>query len=179
METKTIKNYFTDTIANLVLVSSKNKTTRRDLADVLRILSQSSVHDVLFPNSSSKKLDKKLDKKRVESFIKFYKKGNTGNTNHLFLLKTKEGVVGGVDLQIVDANNASLGFWQDSNQKGFMTNAVNEIMSVALKKKLEVLDAYVDLDNDKAINLLNRSGFSYKGIVKGKTRKLKKFMIVL
>ena len=109
------------------------------------------------------------------------KSGNKSqdNTQFLYLLKEGKSIVAGLDMQIIDNETASIGFWQDVNKSGYMTNSVLRLIEDARIRGLKVIDAYVDLDNLRAMNVLKRTGFSYKGVVEGKTRPLKKFVLFL
>lgn len=170
-----IKNHFTGTAAELVQVTSESEFSKTDHENLITIFNQSKTYK-MFKRSLK---GKPFGETNAQSFLEFYKKGFVTRTQYLFLLRDNNEIVAGIDLQVVDPNTATIGFWQDANKSGYITNAVIEVLKIAKEKKFKKIDAYVDLDNEKAIKVLIRTKFTYKGIVEGKTRKLKKFELDL
>lgn len=170
-----IRNFHTGKIAQLILITAKTRFPQKDIESTVHIFNQPEAYK-MFERSLK---GKPFGETNAQSFLEFYKKGFVTRTQYLFLLRDNNEIVAGIDLQVVDPNTATIGFWQDANKSGYITNAVIEVLKIAKEKKFKKIDAYVDLDNEKAIKVLIRTKFTYKGIVEGKTRKLKKFELDL
>ncbi|MFC1710076.1 GNAT family N-acetyltransferase [Patescibacteria group bacterium] len=176
MKETIVKNYITGIIAVLIPVDDNTRLSKKELISIVTIFNQPEVGKVLTRNSDSGK----FGINNAKSLIENYRKGYVNKTNYLYLLKKDGNIIAGADLQVSNKNKVTTGFWQDVNESGYMTNTIRKLIDITRKKGFKTLYSYVELDNKKAMALLKRVGFSYKGIVKGKTKKrLREYKLVI
>lgn len=131
--------------------------TEEDIKKIVEICNQPSVYANLF----SKMCDgKPYSEENAKWFINFVKEGWAKQTNFVFIIRKLDSeIIGAIDIKSANLDRAEIGYWADENYSGFMTNTVNELLSVAKEVGFVKLFAGVLAGNDKSIKVLERSGF--------------------
>ncbi len=77
-----------------------------------------------------------------------------------FIIHDQFGIVGAIDSQSAELDNAEIGYWADANHPGNVTNAVLAMVNSALETGFVRFTAYVRPENLKSSRVLERAGFS-------------------
>ncbi|GKQ43222.1 ribosomal protein acetylating enzyme [Companilactobacillus sp. RD055328] len=89
-------------------------------------------------------------------------------TQELYSIKFENHIIGIVDLQRVDLNNASaeVGYWIDEvfEGQGIVSNLVANLDEKTTVDKLKII---VNRNNTRAINVAQRAGFEFAHLIKG------------
>jgi RimJ/RimL family protein N-acetyltransferase len=170
-----VRNYKTNKLATLVLVDIDFKLSEKQLSEIEKIFNQTGVKPIF----GQKLMAKRITKDFIEDFLNHYKSGFKENKLYLFLIIEGNIVVGGIDLQVVDDEAATVGFWQDNKVSGYMTNSLVAVCKIAHEYGFKILDGYVEKENHYATKVLVRAGFDYLGEVQGRTKVLQKYVFVL
>ncbi|MHB9020159.1 MAG: GNAT family N-acetyltransferase [Minisyncoccota bacterium] len=128
-----------------------------DVEKITKICSQKDAYDILFKNKLN---GKPYTEENAHSFINWIKEGWKNQTHFVFLIRKKDSeIVGAIDIKSPDLNRAEIGYWADEDYRGFMTNTVNELSSLAKEIGYIKLFAGVITKNHKSIAVLERAGF--------------------
>ena len=131
--------------------------TEEDIRKIVEICSRPNTYDILF----KKKFDgKPYTEENAKSFINFVKEGWEKQTHFVFIIRKSDSeIIGAIDIKSADLDRAEIGYWTDENYSGFMTNTVNELLSLAREGGFKKLFAGVLARNSKSAGVLERSGF--------------------
>lgn len=132
--------------------------TEGDIKKIAEICSQNSVYELLF----RRMLDgKPYTEKEAQGFVDWVKSGWSKQTHFVFFVRKSDSeIVGAIDIKSADLNRGEVGYWADENYKGFMTNTVNELISLAKEVGYIKLFAGVKSENSKSVGVLERAGFN-------------------
>lgn len=129
-----------------------------DIKKIVEICNRLNVYDILF----KKRLKgRPYTEEDARGFINnLVKEGWEKQTNFVFIIRKSDSeIIGAIDIKSADLDRAEIGYWADENYSGFMTNTVNELLSLAKEGGFKKLFAGVLARNDKSIEVLKRSGF--------------------
>ncbi|MCL5017315.1 MAG: GNAT family N-acetyltransferase [Patescibacteria group bacterium] len=128
-----------------------------DIKKITKICSQKNAYDILF----KKRLNgKPYTEEDARSFVKWIKGGWNDQTHFVFIVRKQDSeIIGAIDIKSRDLNRAEIGYWADENYRGFMTNAVVELCSLAKGVGYAKLFAGVLARNSRSIGVLERAGF--------------------
>ena len=131
--------------------------SEKDIKKIVEICNRPSTYDILFNKPFKGRAYTEADAKWFENFVK---EGWEKQTHFVFVIrKTDSEIIGVIDIKSTDFDRAEIGYWADENYSGFMTNTVNELLSLAKEGGYKKLFAGVLARNDKSIKVLERSGF--------------------
>lgn len=131
--------------------------SEEDIQKIVEICNRPNVYDVLFRSLFRGRPYTEDDAKW---FINFVREGWKNQTNFVFIVRKEDSeIIGAIDIKSANLDRAEIGYWADENYSGFMTNTVNEILSLAKDAGYLKLFAGVLARNDKSIKVLERSGF--------------------
>ncbi len=112
-------------------------------------------------------------------FIDSSKQEWHAGTRSSFLIRNESNkIVGTIGIKLPEEYTAEVGYWSDTQgPKGYMTNALNSLVSLVRKIGFNELYAVVMPENTASQNLLVRAGFVEQGLhVKQDGRELIKFI---
>ncbi len=131
--------------------------SEKDIISIQETCSQKEIYNILFKLRFH---DKPYTLEDANLFVKYVQEGWKNSTHFVFLIRNTENkIVGAIDIKSPDLDRAEVGYWADVNSRGFMTNALTEICSIAKKAKYKKLFAEVRPDNYKSAAVLQRVGF--------------------
>ncbi|MDD4803929.1 MAG: GNAT family N-acetyltransferase [Candidatus Pacebacteria bacterium] len=132
-----------------------------DILKITKICNQENTYNLLFKERLNGKPYTEDDAK---GFIKWLKDGWRNQSFFVFFIRDEnEKIIGAIDIKSADLNRAEIGYWADENYRGFMTNTVEEILSLAKERGFLKIFAGVRSDNSKSIGVLERSGLKRVG----------------
>ena len=129
----------------------------KDIEKIVEICTRPGTYDFLFSKIFKGRAYTEADAKW---FLNFVKEGWENQTNFVFIIRKSDSeIIGVIDIKSANLDRAEIGYWADENYSGFMTNTVNELLSLAKEGGFKKLFAGVLARNDKSIKVLERSGF--------------------
>ena len=131
--------------------------SEKDIDKIAKICSQKNIYDMLF----AKRLEgRPYTDKEAQGFIDWLKDGWKNQMYFVFIVRKSDGeIIGAIDIKSADLERAEVGYWADENYRGFMTNTVKQLCSLAKGVGFVKLFAGVRFDNGKSIGVLERAGF--------------------
>ena len=130
---------------------------KEDIEKIVEICNRPGTYDFLFSKIFKGRAYTEADAKW---FLNFVKEGWENQTNFVFIIRKSDSeIIGVIDIKSANLDRAEIGYWADENYSGFMTNTVNELLSLAKEGGFKKLFAGVLARNDKSIKVLERSGF--------------------
>lgn len=139
----------------------------------MRIINQKEVYKLF-----GKRLNgRKFKKDRVIAYLTWSQKGTSSGANITYFIRDRgNNIVGSIDLQRVNEDTATVGFWADKWCPGFITNSLHMIISVAKSLGYTQLDGYPEKGNFKSERVLKRCGFELVGDIKRSDKVLLKYI---
>jgi len=131
--------------------------SEEDIRKITEICCRPNTYDILFKNRFA---GKPYSEENARSFVNFIKSGWENQTHFVFIIRKLDSeIIGAIDIKSANLDRAEIGYWTDENYSGFMTNTVNELLSLAKEGGFKKLFAGVLARNNKSIAVLERSGF--------------------
>lgn len=104
---------------------------------------------------------KPYTEKEAQGFVDWVKEGWNKQTHFVFFVRKNDSeIVGAIDIKKADLTRSEVGYWADENYRGFMTNTINELISIAREVGYKKLFAEVKIENSKSVGVLERVGFN-------------------
>jgi len=158
MESFELRNYITSEKASLEPLLDLKQITKENVLEIKQIFNSESVFKMF--NRSRK--GKKFETSDVMKYLNWSVAQTLNGKNISYFVRDGHNVIcGGLDLQKVNENTVTIGYWADGNKPGFITNAVNLLLDVAKNIGYVSIDAYPEKENIKSIRVLERTGFDF------------------
>lgn len=150
-------NRFPDGSAHLDSLS-RSKLSPEDIQDIVRICNQREVKYWLFRQLLD---DKPYTSDTADHWIdKIARDGWRLNSNFVYLIKNNESrVVGAINIKTKDLDDAEIGYWADSNERGYMTNAAMALIEQAKLAGYTKIYALIEKGNSRSYRVVSRLGF--------------------
>ena len=159
LESIKVRNHLSKEVGVLVPLLNEKIISNEDILQLKNIFNSHDVYDKLFRRTLK---NKTFSLENVKRFIKWSVAQTQSGNNITYIIRDKNDTVcGGIDLQKVDFETVTIGYWADPKTPGFITNSVKEIIKVAKEIGYKNIDAYPEEGNEKSIKVLNRLGFNY------------------
>ncbi len=131
--------------------------SEEDIRKITEICSRPNTYDILFKKRFN---GKPYTEENARSFVNFVKSGWENQSHFVFIIRKSDSeIIGAIDVKSADLDRAEIGYWTDENYSGFMTNTVNELLSLAKEGGFKKLFAGVLARNSKSVGVLERYGF--------------------
>jgi RimJ/RimL family protein N-acetyltransferase len=154
-----VRNFLSQKVGVLVPLLDEELISDKDVQQIKNIFNSHDVYDRLFKRTLK---NRAFTLENVKRYIKWSVTQTLNKNNITYIIRDKNTIVcGGIDLQKVDSETATIGYWADPKTPGFITNAVKEIIKVAKEIGYKNIDAYPEEGNEKSIKVLNRLDFKY------------------
>ncbi|MFA7252239.1 MAG: GNAT family N-acetyltransferase [Candidatus Paceibacterota bacterium] len=128
-----------------------------DIKKIVEICNRPNTYDILFKKMCA---GKPYTEENAKAFTNYAKGGWEKQTNFVFIIRKADSeIIGAIDIKSPNTERAEIGYWSDENYSGFMTNTVNELLSLAKEGGFKKLFAGVLARNSKSVGVLERSGF--------------------
>jgi RimJ/RimL family protein N-acetyltransferase len=135
--------------------------TETDINKITKICNQKDTYELLFKNRLN---GRPYTQKDAQDFIDWLKKGWKDQTHFVFFVRKNDGeIIGAIDIKSNDLSRAEIGYWGDENYRGFMTNTLEQLISLAKNAGFVRLFAGVRSDNLKSLGVLERANFKKTG----------------
>lgn len=158
MESFELKNYITNEEARLEPLLDLKQITGENISYIERIFNSESVFKMFNRSRKGRKF-------RISDVMKYlsWSVVQTANGKNItyFIWDSNNVICGGLDLQRVNEEIVTIGYWADDNNPGFITNAVNILLGVAKDIGYLSIDAYPEKGNIKSMRVLERTGFDF------------------
>lgn len=149
--------------ADVVPVSSSYPLSADNIREIVAVCNQEAVYGYLF---QEKLHGEAYTEVNAHGFEDWANKGWETGAYFPFVIKTKDGqVIGAVDIKSNSPEEAEIGYWMDSNYRGYMTQVVIGLIEQARAAGFRSLKAHTKLDNVRSGGVLSRAGFKYIGTV--------------
>lgn len=154
--TKPVTNFLTK--EQYMLFGGKDISfSEADIRKITEICSQRKIYDVLFNQRLN---GTAYTQKNAEAFVNWIQEGWNANTHFVFFVRKQTGeIIGALDIKSATLAKAYVGYWADENYRGFMTNALIALITIAQQAGYICLGARVLHDNYASIAVLERAGF--------------------
>ena len=147
------------------------KPDERQVANIVAICNQRSIYDFLF---KARLNDRPYGEDDAKRFIAWAAEGWSKQSHFVFfLLDSSDLVSGALDIKSPDRTMAEIGYWCSEFHRGLMTNAVRELIDLAVSAGFNGLFARVRKDNLGSIKVLERNNFQSCGDLPGDPSRLR------
>jgi len=134
------------------------KLSPEDIEEIVRICNQKEVKHWLFRQMLG---DRPYTSDTADYWIdKIADNGWQINSNFVYLVRNSESrIVGAISIKSTELDDAEIGYWADSSETGYMTNAAKALLEQAKKGGYKKLYALIEKDNSSSQRVIFRLGF--------------------
>lgn len=171
----TVKNFYDNKKEASITPLHIDNISEQDLKRIVELCNQKAIYDFLF---KSKLKGKAYEIKNAKGFVKWASSAWDDQTSFPFIIRTADSqIIGAIDIKSNNKEYAEVGYWMDTNSKGYMTNALVELTGFAMRKGFKKLFADALPNNVASQGVLTRAQFTYiKSLIpEGETKIYKRY----
>lgn len=154
---ETILKFPTNEICQVYSVDDSFVPSNEDIKRLMDICSQELIYSRLF---KSKFKGESYTEDRAKGFFEWAKDGWREQKRFVFVVKNPRGQIScNMEIKSTDLKDAEIGYWASSDSPGLMTNAIRKLCEIAQNAGFKRLHALVNVDNNKSVGVITRTGF--------------------
>jgi RimJ/RimL family protein N-acetyltransferase len=152
--------------AELVLLNRLEDLVEADYNKLLLIFNQPGTYKLFGKGLNGLYLERDTLRRILTWYVE---QAEMGSCYLYFIRDEKYQIMGGIDVQVKDHDEVSLGFWADERSSGYISGGINVLIDSLTDHNYKIINALTDPGNVRAISTLKRMGFENKGLTVGKS----------